>query len=141
MYQDEFIVPCCYDLYITWLTNVVIVPLVIIQYTVIAQCTVTLTANFIIECTSVKYSLKSNVEISWVELLQWRAMKLLIVPLIYLLLTLWLSMNSSTTWKVLGVCSLLVVISMIQILSLKNNGSIILKSFTVLLYISIYHSE
>jgi hypothetical protein len=121
-----------------------------VQYTVIAICTVTWTANFIIKCTSIfKYSLKSNREnlMSWVVAMTYNEASHCPLDLsIYLLLTEWLSMNqyiplmdlNSSTQKIyeryLG--SVVVVISMNHVLSLNNNNDIILSSFTLLLYVS-----
>jgi hypothetical protein len=125
---------------IIWMSNVdIIIPLKIIQLCILLTS--------LLNALQLRIVLNPIGKISWVELLQWRrTMKLHIIPWIYLLLTEWLSINqyiplmdlNSSTQKIyeryLG--SVVVVISMNHVLSLNNNGSIILSSFTLLLYVS-----
>ena len=90
------------------------------------------TLNFnIIKCTSVKNSLKSNREnlMSCCNDVQWSFT--LSLGSIANRMTVHDFFNSMNIWKVQGVGSLLVV------LSLKNKGPIIFSSFTLLLHLSI----
>ena len=116
---------------IIWMSNVVIIiPLKIIQLCILLTS--------LLNALQLRIVLNPIEKISWVELLQWRIMNLHIIPWIYLLLTEWLSMNqyiplmdlNSSTQKIYEryVGSVVVVISMNRVVSLNNNGPIILSS-------------